>query len=112
MPQAGISAEVCSGPAPLDVLAVRGEEKIRVVHTQLHRNSTLLQRQDFWTESLAVGSDSFTKKVAQMLGVRSRFRKVERNSESSVLREAGMSYRSNYEVKMGTLKPYTRPDIA
>lgn len=68
--------------------------------------SILLQRQDVWTESLAVGSDSFADKMARMLGVRSRFRDVDQYSGSCVLREKGIAYNADFDGKMGTLRPY------
>jgi len=88
------------------------EQKRWIEEALLKEDSTLLQRQEFWTEGLAVGSESFTEKVAQMLGIRSKFRNVERHSESSVLREGGTPYSANFEGKMGTLRPYTRPNYA
>ena len=68
--------------------------------------SSLLQRQDVWTESLAVGSDSFADKVARMLGVRCRFRDVEKDCGFCVLREKGVAYNADFNGKMGTLRPY------
>lgn len=54
------------------------------------------QRQAQWSESLAVGSESFIKRIDQALGYRKPGRKIEYHNRSLVLKEPAVSYTINY----------------
>lgn len=52
------------------------------------------EREAAWSESLAVGSESFVREVKQKLGSSAGFRAVEEDTEMFVLREAPGEYKT------------------
>lgn len=53
-----------------------------------------------WSESLAVGSETFAREIENRLGVRARHRKITQTSNGFVLREPGIPYRPDSEPEM------------
>jgi putative transposase len=62
-----------------------------------------LQRQAFWTESLAVGSREFVAGVQGELGNRAQYREIEAVGDTHVLRDAAGSYPARFVVKNGPM---------
>lgn len=56
-----------------------------------------MARDDRWSESIAVGSESFVNRVKNNLGVKARFRQVAEGNEAYTLREPRQSYRGHFD---------------
>lgn len=83
------------------------------VEEALEKND--LGREIKWTESIAVGTKPFVKKVKCRLGIRARGRKVVENTDGYELKEPEGTYRPLLGGKMGFLRPensYFWKDIA
>jgi putative transposase len=52
-----------------------------------------LVREAYWTQSLAVGSESYVKKIKADLGISTRYRTVTNTGETYKLEESAMSYK-------------------
>jgi putative transposase len=61
------------------------------------------QRDEAWTESLAVGSREFVENVKRHLGTRVHTRQIEEQTERCLLKESPATYSCQMESKMGLL---------
>jgi len=61
------------------------------------------QRQKGWTESIAVGSQSFIETIKEKLGVRAKGRKIIENNEGFQLREEMAPYIANFDRENGNI---------
>lgn len=61
------------------------------------------QRQKEWTESIAVGSQSFIETFKEKLGVRAKGRKIIESDEGFQLREEMAAYIANYDQENGNI---------
>jgi hypothetical protein len=61
------------------------------------------QREDRWTESVAVGSRAFVEETKERLGFRANGRSVEESVDGCTLREEGEDYL--FGAKKATLRP-------
>jgi len=78
------------------------EEQFRTSHLSwveetLRANSN--QRENRWTEGIAVGSNSFVEKVKEKLGYKARGRRVAESRSGSELKEAVSAYNAYFEAK-------------
>lgn len=64
-----------------------------------HRNPT-------WSESLAVGDRDYVEKVEKQLGMRSRFREVEEQDGTFIIREKTAPYNVTFRPENNTLSAY------
>lgn len=65
----------------------------------------VVQRDECWSGSIAIGSERFVEQVRTELGVKARHRRVTEADEAFVLREAGPSYRAEMGPKNEALSP-------
>jgi len=65
-----------------------------------------MHREAMWTESLAVGSQSYVEKVKDRLGVRAKDRECVDEGEYYKLREPSMAYMIDFDPKMDVLSEY------
>ncbi len=70
--------------------------------------STPTPRDAAWTESLAVGTQTFVEEVKATLGIRARAREVVPEVAGFVLKEAPTAYRASFEGKKGSLRAKPR----
>jgi len=63
------------------------------------------QRENLWTESIAVGNKSFVEKVKERLGYKARGRRitVSESGPGAELRESVAAYKAGFDVKNGDL---------
>ncbi|MCB2183768.1 MAG: hypothetical protein KQH63_17190 [Desulfobulbaceae bacterium] len=57
------------------------------------------QRQAQWTESIAVGSKSFTERIKEKLGILAKGRKIIESDEGFQLRENKVTYIAHFDCK-------------
>ena len=62
-------------------------------------------RQDEWTDSIAVGNRSFIEQVKALLGFRAKGRKIQGVEKGYQLREEPAAYNSLFEAKKGDIEP-------
>jgi REP element-mobilizing transposase RayT len=62
-----------------------------------------MDREAMWTESLAVGSQSYVKEVHDLLGVRAKDRECVEKGESYQLKEPTLAYAVDFSPKMNVL---------
>ena len=62
-------------------------------------------RQDEWTDSIAVGSESFIEKVKSMLGFKARGRDVVKGDDGYHLREGAAPYIALFEAEKDDIGP-------
>lgn len=74
-----------------------------LVGEALANDRTSRQRQTQWTESIAVGSKSFTEMIKERLGTLAKGRKVIENEEEFQLREPMGTYIANSAGKNGDI---------
>ena len=65
-------------------------------------------RQDEWTESIAVGNRSIIEKLKALLGFRAKGRKVQEGGEGYQLREDPAPYNALFEAKKGDIGPSSK----
>ena len=58
-----------------------------------------------WTESIAVGSESYIEATIQRLGIKAKGRKIIGGNKSCELRESAASYGGNFTPENGPLRP-------
>jgi putative transposase len=63
------------------------------------------QRDEMWTNSLAVGSEPFVQKVRENLGVRGVGRGVEATGGAYVLRKSSETYEANFDPENRVIAP-------
>jgi putative transposase len=61
-------------------------------------------REDKWTESIAVGSESFVDRVKTSLGVKSIHKEIIEREDSYFIKEGIIPYNAHYHGKMDTLR--------
>ncbi|MCD6185715.1 MAG: transposase, partial [Deltaproteobacteria bacterium] len=61
-------------------------------------------RETKWSQSIAVGSKSFVESIKEKLGIRAKGRKVGESGELYHLREAQVSYNSDFTPENSELK--------
>ena len=91
-----------------EVMGIRSSDDLpasrkRAIEAALKRNN--LQRQEKWTESLAVGSELFVATVKDELGIRAKSRKVHQGLDNHQLRESVESYSTIFSIKNDALSP-------
>ncbi len=57
------------------------------------------QRQAQWTESIAVGSKSFTERIKEKLGILAKGRKIIESDDGFQLRENKATYNADFDIK-------------
>ena len=62
-------------------------------------------RQDEWTDSIAVGNRIFIEKLKALLGFRAKGRKVKEGGEGYQLREDPAPYNARFEAEKGNIGP-------
>ena len=62
-------------------------------------------RDERWTESIAVGSQSFVERVKRELGIPARRRAIEETDGMCVLREPGSAYTGAFGTENSALRP-------
>lgn len=72
------------------------------VETSLKKKSFI--RNEMWTESVAVGSESFVRTMKTKLGHRAKGRKVIGEDDSFSLRESQFPYKGNFEDKNAAIR--------
>ncbi|MHC5074737.1 MAG: hypothetical protein ACYTFE_07910, partial [Planctomycetota bacterium] len=65
----------------------------------------LKNRQDEWTESIAVGNRSFIEKLKALLGFRGKGRKVKEGGEGYQLRESPAPYKALFVAEKDDIAP-------
>lgn len=90
-------AEVLGVTSPEEISAMRQ----RSINTMLKRDN--LHRQKKWTESIAVGSESFVETVKDNLGTRAKSRIAHQGNDNYQLRETVDPYNANFHVENGVL---------
>lgn len=55
-----------------------------------------LQREEYWTDGLAVGHPSFLEEIKSNLGIKGRYRDIEKQQDVHVLREPTLSYPAHF----------------
>jgi len=66
------------------------------------RNQT---RDGKWTESIAVGNESYIEATIQRLGIKAKSRKIIGGNKSCELRELAVPYGGNFTPENGPLRP-------
>lgn len=64
------------------------------------------ERESIWTESLAVGSESFVLGVASKLGIKARNRPIKTIDGITTIQEPAGAYDAYFRGKMGCLSPF------
>jgi putative transposase len=70
-----------------------------LIDEALTHAGTFRQRQSQWTESIAVGSRSFTEMIKEKLGILAKGRKILENEAGFQLRESMGTYIANFDGK-------------
>jgi putative transposase len=82
-------------------------DALRQSHYNLVNESVVTNancREAWWSESVAVGSDSFVENIKRQLGLRAKGRKVKEIGEGYQLREAMQSYISVFEPQISHIE--------
>ncbi|MFW8602566.1 transposase, partial [Desulfobacterota bacterium M19] len=92
----------------LDFFCIGDEEHFRKEHycwveEELHTDA--MKRKEWWSESIAVGSKAFVKKIQGELGARAAGRSVIAEAGGNVLKEPSVSYNTLFGGKKDTLRP-------
>ena len=80
----------------LELLHIKDQESLKKSYTkwiESRLESTTLERESRWTESIAVGKRDFVKTIKTKLGIRVYYRDIEELKGSFVLKELGRSYK-------------------
>lgn len=73
-----------------------------LVHVALEKGD--LNREERWTESIAVGSRSFVEDIKGKLGAKGRYRPTSEEKGTWEIKEETNTYRDNFDTKMGQLR--------
>lgn len=97
-------------PKAATLLGCSGEDSLRREQQRWVKEGLLSvacsKRDGKWSDSLAVGSQTFVETVASRLGLRARFRNIAEKEGDFILREARSAYDADYEPKMFALTSY------
>ena len=63
-----------------------------------------LQREEKWSNSIAVGSEAFIKQINASLGIKAIHRKIVKDGSSYQIKEGIVTYRNGFDSKMDFLK--------
>jgi putative transposase len=93
-------------PALMELIGVDKLENLQQYHrqwveTQLSGENTWDEN---WTNSIAVGSESFVNEIYHLLGFKVKSRTVLEEEDKFVLKESSVSYNDFFEPKMGVLR--------
>lgn len=94
--------------ALLDLFAIDNQERFQQEHRQwveAELQADSKKRKGLWSESIAIGSDSFIEKIQKQLGLRAKGRMVVSEKEGTVLREASTPYNTLFEGEKSALRP-------
>lgn len=58
----------------------------------------LMQREEYWTESVAVGSPAFVERIKAGLGISARYRTIQADHTAHILKEACAAYTPDFEA--------------
>ncbi len=90
----------------MEIVGIQDIETLQQQHLQWLNNELLnlnAEKDINWSESLAVGSESFVDEVRALLGYKARKRKNAAIDEKHVLRETPELYRVDFDSEMGGL---------
>ena len=87
-----------------ELLGFQNELKLRRSHAEwiedmLSSEGLRLKRESKWTESLAVGHRSFVEDIKTQLGVKGRYRDIEKDNGAHIVNEPAMSYTTHVKWK-------------
>ena len=91
-----------------NILGFSDRETLRSTYTQLldqPLQNNFLQRQEAWTESIAVGSKEFISEIKRTLASRALGRDVHERNGVFELREPSVSYSAHFDPKKYVLRP-------
>lgn len=90
----------------LDYFSMHNGTRLREAHsnwiTEELANNTLARNQD-WSESIAIGSESFTTDIQKQLASRAQNRSIVSINDVTVLKEPEISYSTVFDVKKAVL---------
>ena len=87
-----------------ELLGFQNELKLRGSHAEwiedmLSSEGLRLKRESKWTESLAVGHRSFVEDIKTQLGVKGRYRDIEKDNSAHIVNEPAISYTTHLKWK-------------
>lgn len=92
----------------MDYFSVQNENEFREEHSNWIKaelkNNILIRNQD-WSESIALGSKSFTTNMQQQLVSRAQKRSIVSVNDVTVLKEPGIPYSTVFDAGKGALSP-------
>jgi putative transposase len=94
------------------LLNINSERELQQAHRQWIETtiaSGSLDKDAKWTSSLAVGSEEFVAGIKGQLGVKSRYRQIDQDADTYILREPQLSYTPLFEGKNGHLSAIKNP---
>lgn len=86
------------------LLNIKGERALQQTHRQWIEAtiaSGSLEKDTKWTRSLAVGSQAFVTDIKGQLGIKSKYRQIDQDADSYILREPEFAYTPLFEGKTG-----------
>ncbi len=94
--------------ALLNLFSIDNQERFRQEHrhwVEAELQADVKKRKSLWSESIAIGSEGFIKKIQRQLGLRAKGRSVVSEKEGTALKEASAPYNILFEGKKSTLRP-------
>ncbi|MGD8570426.1 MAG: transposase [Gammaproteobacteria bacterium] len=88
------------------LLKIKSERELQQTHRhwiEATLTSGSLEKDTKWSGSLAVGSEEFVTSIKGKLGIKSKYRQIDQDADSYVLREPDLSYQPLFEGKNGHL---------
>ncbi len=95
--------------ALLDLFSIDNQERFRQEHrhwVEAELQTDVKKRKGHWSESIAIGSEGFTKNRQQRLGVWAKDRSVISEKEGAALKEAPAPYNTVFEGKKSALRSH------
>ena len=89
------------------LLNIKSERELQRIHRQWVDETIAtgsLEKDIKWTGSVAVGSEAFVTHVKGQLGIKSRYRQIDQDVDSYILREPEVSYTPLFETENGHLR--------
>ena len=99
---------VIDNKALLNFFSIDNQVRFRQEHKQWVEAELLAdvaKRKKLWSESIAIGSEEFIKKIQRQLGIRVKGRSVVSENEGTVLKESSAPYNTLFKGKKSTLRP-------
>ncbi|MDQ6975058.1 MAG: hypothetical protein Q9M22_00675 [Mariprofundaceae bacterium] len=83
---------------------VRSEDRLRELHLEWNGGELRQEpaRQGKWTESIAIGSESYIEQVKEQLAL---LKQVTQDKETTMIQEPCSAYNAHFDTKMGLLSP-------